>query len=389
MSGSTILIAGSLAESLVNFRGDLIRELISRGHTVHVCAPAGPTSIDEKLSEWGVKRHTLNLSRAGLNPIRDLVYFKKMAELIRSIRPDLFFGYTIKPVVFGAIAAKISGVSNIAVLITGLGYAFMPTRNWSHQLTKALARTLYRLALPCANKILFQNRDDAQEFARLNLIGKHLTVGIVNGSGVNLEHFAPSPLPPGQPRNVLMIARLLADKGVREYIEAATQVKAKYPDISFDLIGPFDENPTAVSRSEIQAAEAKGIIQYRGALDDVRPSLRACHVYVLPSYREGTPRSVLEAMAMGRPIITTDAPGCRDTTVDGFNGLLVPVRDATALAAAIMEVLSKSDLELQAIGDNSLAMAREKFDVWAVNRQIIKIIGLQDAALTISSELSI
>lgn len=376
MNPKTVFVVGSLAESLVNFRGDLIREMLACGHVVHAIAPEGPAWVDETLSAWGARREVVALQRTRQNPLTDLAFARQVARLCQQHHPDVFLAYTIKPVVYGSLAARWSGVPVIAALVTGLGFAFMPVSGWRHALTRSVAWLLYKAALACAHRVFFQNPDDMADFRRLGLFNRRLRVDIVNGSGINLERFPCVPLPPDGPRRVLLIARLLVDKGIREYIAAARTVKARHRDVQFDLVGPFDPNPAGIGRAEIDQAVRDGAVNYLGPQDDVRPMLRACHVYVLPSYREGTPRSILEAMATGRPIVTTDAPGCRETVSDGVNGRLVAPRNAGALASTLESLLDMDLPALQALGTASRHMAEQKYDVHRVNRQLMGPLGL-------------
>ncbi|OYU17901.1 MAG: glycosyltransferase family 1 protein [Rhodobacteraceae bacterium PARR1] len=350
--------------------------MLAGGHSVHTVAPAGPAWVTDTLAEWGAHHHVVELQRAGLNPLKDLAFARHIIRLCRELRPDVLLAYTVKPVVYGALAGRWCGVPTIATMVTGLGFAFMPVRGWRHALTRGVAWLLYKSAMHSAHCVFFQNPDDRADFQRLALLNRRLRVGMVNGSGVNLDHYTHSPLPEGTPRRVLLIARLLADKGVREYIEAARLVRKRHPDVVFEIIGPFDPNPAAIRKAEIEAAVQDGSVRYLGPMDDVRPALRGCHVYALPSYREGTPRSVLEAMAMGRPVVTTDAPGCRETVVDGLNGRMVPPRNAQALANALDQMLTLDRTALQRMGNEARRMAEEKYDVHRVNRQLMEPMGL-------------
>lgn len=373
-----VLLIASLAESLINFRGDLIREMLRCGHTVHTVAPIGPAWVDDILGKWGVQHHVVDLQRAGLNPLKDLAYLRRLIQLCRAERPDVLLAYTVKPVVYGALAGRWCRVPTVATMVTGLGFAFMPVSGWRHALTRSAAWLLYKAALACAHQVFFQNPDDKADFGRLRLFNARLKIDIVNGSGINLERFPCLPLPQDGPRRVLLIARLLVDKGIREYIAAAQTVKARHPDVQFDLVGPFDPNPAGIAKAEIDQAVRDGTVNYFGSQNDVRPMLGACHVYALPSYREGTPRSILEAMATGRPVVTTDAPGCRETVIDGINGRLVAPRSAQALARAIEELLAMDFSALQALGCSSRQMAEQKYDVHRVNQQLMAPLGLCD-----------
>ncbi len=367
-----VLVIGSLAESLINFRGDLIQELRRAGCEVVAAAPAGPAWVDERLAEWGVRRIVLPMNRTGTAILADLRLLKTLHHVCRTERPDCVLAYTIKPVVYGALAARLAGVRRIAVLVTGLGFTFMPAQGLKNRAVQAVGRLLYRAGLRSAHIALFQNPDDEAEFRASGLLGRGLEVRRVAGSGVNLERFPCAPLP-AEPVRFLLIARLLKDKGVREYLDAARRVRSQRPGVEFHLVGPHDTNPSAISREEIERSMADGSIRYHGPTDDVRPYLRDCHVYVLPSYREGTPRSVLEALAVGRPVITTDAPGCRETirTSGPRNGVLVPVADADALTARMLEFSTLPRTDLEAMAASSREFAVSKYDVRRVNADLL------------------
>ncbi|MCU0939909.1 MAG: glycosyltransferase family 4 protein [Burkholderiaceae bacterium] len=365
-----ILVIGSLAESLVNFRGDLLRELKSLGHDVIAAAPAGPSWVDESLARWGVRRVVLPLSRTGTNPLSDLVLLRALRRLMQAERPDALLAYTAKPVIYGLLAAAATGVPRAVALISGLGFAFLPARSVVQSLLQRITRGLYRRALRHADVVLFQNADDEQVFRDLGLLRPGVSVRRVAGSGVNLERYARQPLPPGPPR-FLLIARLLIDKGVGEYLDAAARLHAEGAGVRCELVGPLEAHPAAIDAARIERDVAAGTIAWHGAVRDVRPHLAACHVYVLPSYREGTPRTVLEAMAVGRPVITTDAPGCRETVVPGVNGTRVPVADSNALYREMKRFAALPRAELERMADASRAIATAEFDVRKVNAAVI------------------
>ena len=366
-----VIIIGSLAESLVNFRGDLLRHLVAQGHAVLALAPPGPDWVQERLAGWGVRYLPLPISRVGTSIAADLRLLRHLWRLFQAERPDVTLGYTIKPVIYGAIAAWLAGVPRVAAMITGLGFTFMPASGWKARTVQAVARGLYRAGLACADVIFFQNGDDEAEFRQRGLLPRRARIVRINGSGVHLGRYAPAPLPDGPPR-FLLVGRLISDKGVREYIAAAARLRQARPQAECHLVGPLDDNPASLTAAELAQAVDAGAIHYHGATQDVRPFLRDCHVFVLPSYREGTPRSVLEAMAMGRPILTTDAPGCRDTVVPGENGLLVPVRDAGALAHAMIGLYDLPHDALQRLGQASRARAAAVYDVAQVNGVIAR-----------------
>lgn len=368
-----VLIAASLGSSLLNFRGELIRSLLQRGVDVHVAAPDldGDLQTVSTLLQWGVSTHHVHIRRTGLNPLSDLLSLVGFIRLMMRIKPAGFLGYTAKPVIYGVLAARLSGVESRVALITGLGYAFQGGRE--RAVVRGVVKGLYRVAMACATVAVFQNPDDERTFRDLRLISPRLRSEVVNGSGVDLDRFRSEPLPVEHIR-FLMIGRLLKEKGVREFVEAAAALRKERQDVHFILVGPLDTNPDSVTHSELSTWITSGVIDYRGELRDVRPALRDCTVYVLPSYREGTPRSVLEAMATGRPIITTDAPGCRETVENGVNGFLVPVRSAEAVAEAMRRFLRDPEL-VRRMAEASIVKVREKYDVRKVNDRMLEIMG--------------
>lgn len=366
MNTKTIVVAGGLAESLINFRGPLLKALRDRGWRVVACAPEDE-SVRRRLEELGVEFHAIDLARAGMNPLQDARTAWQFWKLFRRVRPQAALFYTIKPVIYGSLAAWAARVPRRVSMITGLGYAFTQGGGQRGLLLR-LVRQLYRLALHRNRAVIFQNPDDLQLFVELGLVKGKEHCRRVYGSGVDLQHYAPAPLPADP--IFLLVGRLLADKGVREYAEAASMLKRAYPRARFRLVGWIDSNPSAIGEQELNAWIDSGAIEYLGRLSDVRPAIRECAVYVLPSYREGTPRSVLEAMAMGRPVVTTDAPGCRETVRDEVNGFLVPIKDVPALTRAMRRFLDRPDL-IDSMGQASLSMARELYDVHKVNAAII------------------
>lgn len=371
MQEARFLVVGALARSLVLFRGPLLESLVASGWGVHAAANAldeDPETI-AALSVLEVTPHTLSIERTGMNVVADLITLRAMVRLFRRIRPQAMLAYTIKPVVWGMIAGWITRVPRRYALITGLGYSFTGQAKGKRRLVRAIARNLYRVALSCSHGIFFQNPDDAALFAELDLLPADVPVTIVNGSGVDLRHYQPQPFPK-HPLRFLLIARLLGDKGVREYAEAAAIIRSQHPNVEFHLVGGGDTNPNAIDLDELSDWQNDSTIIYHGEQADVRPHLANCHIYVLPSYREGTPRTVLEAMAMGRPIVTTDAPGCRETVVHGENGFLVPVRAPDALAAAMKRFIDSPDL-IQTMGSKSLEIVRSKYDVNKVSASMI------------------
>lgn len=371
----TFLLIASFPDSILHFRGPLLDALLARGLRVHVAAPGLGADSEwyDKLRARGITVHDISLRRTGMNPLADLRTLVELWRLMRKIRPDYVLAYTIKPVIYGSLAAKFAGVPRRYALITGLGYAFQGDGSQSRGLWRVLAKRLYGLALRGVHKALFQNPDDEALFRTQGILPATTSSFVVNGSGVDVAAYAVAPLP-ASPR-FLLIARLLGDKGVREYAEAARHIRVKHPQIAFVLVGWIDENPDAIAQHELDAWLADGVVEYAGRLSDVRPAIAASSVYVLPSYREGTPRTVLEAMAMGRAVITTDAPGCRETVVDGDNGFLVPVKSVSGLVTAMQHFIDDPALAVR-MGGRSRAIAENKYDVHKVNQSMLEQMGV-------------
>ena len=374
----TFLLVASFPDSLLRFRGSLLNALLARGLSVHVAVPGLPvgSTMRQHLEARGLQVHDIPLRRTGMNPFADLRSLLNLWRLMRRIRPDYVLGYTIKPVIYGSLAARLTRVPLRFALITGLGYAFQGQENrrdW-RGLLRALVQRLYAVALHGTHKVFFQNPDDQALFRELGILPLATPSLVVNGSGVDVAEYSVAPLPTA-PR-FLLIARLLGDKGVREYADAARQVRSRHPQAQFGLVGWIDDNPDAIKQTELDAWVAEGVVEYLGRLNDVRPAIADCSVYVLPSYREGTPRTVLEAMAMGRAIITTDAPGCRETVEDGDNGFLVSVKAVDELAAAMLRFVEQPLLAAK-MGSRSRQIAEEKYDVHKVNAVMLKEMGIQ------------
>ncbi|QDL39136.1 glycosyltransferase family 4 protein [Rhodoferax sediminis] len=368
-----LLIAG-FPESLLHFRGALISALQAKGLQVHVAAPDVPRGdeVRTKLELQGLVVHSIPLRRTGMNPLADLKTLLSLWCLMRSIRPDYVMGYTIKPAIYGSLAAWWARVPKRFALITGLGFAFQGEARRSA--LRLIVQRLYALALGRTHKVFFQNPDDESLFRSAGILLPGIPSCVVNGSGVDVAQYAVAPLAE-HGVHFLLIARLLGDKGVREYAEAARRVRNRHPEARCSLVGWIDSNPDAIAKAELDSWVAEGALEYLGRLSDVRPAIRASSVYVLPSYREGTPRTVLEAMAMGRAVITTDAPGCRETVVDGDNGFLVPVKSIEALEQAMQRFIDAPALA-QSMGRRSRQLAEDKYDVHKVNAVMLREMGI-------------
>lgn len=364
----------SFADSLIGFRAPLIAAIQAKGFDVHVAAPDLPADSPVRLQmeAQGLTVHEVSMHRTGTDPVADVRTFFALLSLMRRIRPELVMGYTIKPVIYGMLAARAARVPRRFALITGLGYAFQREDGGSR--LQRLVQRLYALALSRVDRVFFQNPDDEALFRSLAILKPSVPSYVANGSGIDVSAFQVAPLPSGKVR-FLLIARLLGDKGVREYALAAKRLRAAYPGTEFGLVGWIDSNPGAIAQQELDRWVQEGYVDYVGRLKDVRPAIAESTVYVLPSYREGTPRTVLEAMAMGRPIVTTDAPGCRETVVDGQNGFLVPVKSVDALEAAMLRFLMDPALAAK-MGAQSRRMAEEKYDVNKVNAAMLAGMGI-------------
>ncbi|NDV22181.1 glycosyltransferase family 4 protein [Desulfovibrio sp. JC022] len=367
-----IAVIGGYGPSLINFRGPMLKAIKDAGHEVYGIAPPDSPDVPKKLAAMGIKFVEAPIQRTGMNPIKDLVALFALVKILKKVKPDTVLSYTIKPVIYGSIAARIAGIKNIYSMITGLGYAFGQTSGKQKLLFK-LVKNMYRAGLACNNAVIFQNPDDRDLFKELAVIPAEKKTIVINGSGVDLTHYLNSPVPEGHPV-FLCISRLLKEKGVREFAEASVRLKKKHPQARFRLVGPHDDGPDSVS-DDLIAKWQNGGVECIGPIADVREELKNCSVYVLPSYREGTPRSVLEAMATGRAIVTTDATGCRETVLEGQNGFMVPVKDVSALELTMEEFILQPDLLLN-MGKASLKYVAEKYDVNKVNATIMKAMGL-------------
>lgn len=376
------LLIASYPVSILKFRGALISALQQRGFEVHVAAPEFEACPEEReqLEALGYIVHDIPMQRTGTNPVKDARTVSALYRLMRNIKSDYVLSYTIKPVIYGSLAASLARVPHRFALITGLGYAFQGAEESTYKKSnlQKLMHQLYSVALATTDKVFFQNPDDEALFKAMRIIKSTQPTKVVNGSGVDVAEYslAPFPLENNLPAaRFLLIARLLGDKGVREYAQAAAIIKAKYPHAQFDLVGWIDDNPDSIEQQELDNWISDGVLNFKGKLDDVRPAISACSVYVLPSYREGTPRTVLEAMAMGRPVITTNAPGCRETVIDGHNGYLVPVKAVNELAEAMEKFIVEPEL-INRMGLAARQLAEDKFDVHAVNQVMLAEMGL-------------
>ena len=371
-----ILIIASYGPSLINFRLSLIKKLLSRGYKVSVASPIDDFSdiLQKKLLDLGICINIFKLSRTGFNLIINFNSLIEIYRIVKNSKPNIVISYTAKPVIFSGLVLKFFNKVRYYPLITGLGFSFTEVKSIKKYFFRYLISQLYRQGLKRSEKIIFQNKDDQSLFYKLKVLDQNKISNVVNGSGIDLSDYPFTSLP--SKRVFLMIARLLGDKGVREYVNAAKIVRSRFPDVTFQLAGYLDENPSAVTADELQTWINDGYIEYLGEINSVQSILKSCKYYVLPSYREGTPRSVLEALSMGRPIITTDAPGCRETVVHEKNGLLVPIKDPVSLASAMIRLINEKDETIEKMAQESYLIAKNKYDINKVNQSILNIMNL-------------
>lgn len=373
----TIALIAHHAGSLLNFRGDWIRGLCASDARVLCLAPDYRDEDRTAVRRLGAEPIDYGLQRTGMNPVRDLRDAWALMSLLRRLRPDVTFAFSTKPVIYGTLAAWAARVPRRVAMIEGVGFVFTDgdrPLGWKRRVLRRVVGWLYRLALSRAHRVIFLNPDDRREFVERGLAPAGRTV-VLGGIGVDLDVWALAP-PVREPVTFLLVARLLREKGIVEYVEAAREVRSRNPGVRFLLLGGLDTNPGGLERTEVQSWVDEGILEWPGHVE-VRPWLARTSVFVLPSWREGVPRSTQEAMSMGRPVITTDAPGCRETIEDGVNGYRVPVRDAQALAQAMLRFVRDPD-RIESMGAASRRLAEDRFDVRRVNARLSE--WLWDAA---------
>jgi len=374
-----IAFVGTVIASVLGFRADLIKRLIADGHEVLVfCIDFNDTNR-KIISQWGAIPVDYSLARTSINPLRDLYNTWILARTLRKLQPDIVFSYFVKPVIFGTLAAALAGVKQRIGMLEGLGYVFTDFPNGisiKQNMLRMAQLALYRCSFPFLHRLIFLNHDDPVDLiSKYNL--KVKKVSILGGIGVNLNEYIYTSAPAKSPPSFIFVGRLLAEKGIYEYIAAAKKIKTIYPKVSFIVLGGLDEkNPGGLSRSELQGLVATNIVEYPGHVDNVKDWLANASVFVLPSYyREGVPRSIQEAMAIGRAIITTDMPGCRDTVIEGVNGFLVPRWDVDALVDRMLRFINKPTL-VQSMGQESYRIAQDRFNVENVNKRLISLLGI-------------
>lgn len=373
-----VVFIGTVASSFYGFRADLIRTLLKKGYQVYAFTSEYTAEDLKKIEKLGATPITYTLNRGGLNPLADIVATYRLSKKIKTINPDLVFSYFSKPVIFGTLAAKLAQVPRVIGMLEGLGYTFteqLEGLSKKTQLIKKIQVFLYKIALPQLDQLIFLNPDDPKDLLEKYAINVK-NVEVLGGIGLNLDHYKYSTNFTSD-ISFIFIARLLAEKGIHDYIEAAKIVKEKYPLVKFIVLGAIDKEALGSLKEEELASLVKtNIIEYPGHVSNVSEWIENSSVFVLPSYyREGVPRSTQEAMAIGRAIITTDVPGCRETVEDGVNGFLVPKWDPEALAEKMIYFIEHPE-QIQVMGVESYKIAVEKFDAEKVNQRLVNILGL-------------
>ncbi|PUA27596.1 MAG: glycosyltransferase family 1 protein [Cellvibrio sp. 79] len=373
-----VAVIGTIASSILGFRRDLIKALLEQGHEVFALAMDFNDETKQLVRELGATPVNYALSRAGVNPIRDLLDTIKLAKILRSIQPDLVFSYFVKPVIFGTLAARLANVKRRVAMLEGLGFIFTEQPEGVSKkiyLLRKIQVLLYRLSFPLLDQVIFLNPDDPKDLiARYKL--KVKKVSVLGGIGLDLKSY-PYAKPDLNKISFLFIGRLLKEKGINEFIAAGKIVKKLYPEVGFTILGGLDEeNPGGLSAAELKHLVNTGLIDYPGHVSNIYERIVQSSVFVLPSYyREGVPRSTQEAMAVGRPIITTNVPGCRETVIDEVNGFLIPPWDPQCLADKMIYFIKNQAL-IEKMGLESYYIAQQKFDAAKVNKRLIELLDL-------------
>lgn len=381
MISKKIIIIGTTASNLYGFRKDFILSCLAQNYHVYAFVSEYTNEWLEKIQDLGVTLVTYQLSRGGLNPLADIRSTYQLIKKIKEIQPDIVFSYSTKPVIYATLAAYKTKVPYIYGMIEGLGSPFTIHKygqRFKTKLIRFIQVSLYRLAFPYLDKIIFLNQDDPKDLIHhYKIPHKNNAIEILGPIGLNLQDYAYTKWDIQKNVSFIFIARLIAEKGIFEYIEAARIVKSKYPEASFKIIGGLDpENPTGLKQSDLDQLIATGIIEYDGFVTDVAQRIRDSAVFVLPSYyREGIPRSIQEAMAIGRPVITTDVPGCNETVIDGVTGFLIPKWDVDALVVKMTYFIECPEA-VNKMGYQGFLYAKKKFNADHINHRLLKMIGI-------------
>lgn len=370
-----LIVLASNAHSLINFRFHLINHWRQSGIEVEALAPQDASFVEttEKLKKIGVPLQPVAVQNTRLNLFHDLKLLNQLKKIFLKKKPKIAFFYTIKPVIYGCIAARWAKVPQIYAMISGLGYVFNDDKNnYKRRLLAFIVKKMYGYALKKTTHVFFHNRDDANLFLRLRLVTPQQII-VTDGSGVDLHYFSPMAYP--EVLSFLFVGRLIRDKGIYEFIAAAKEIKRKYSHVRFLVAGGLHENPTALTEAQIEELRQSEVLEYLGEVKDIRDALQQASVFVLPSYREGLSRAALEALATARPVITTDAPGCREVANPSVNGFRVPIRAVTELIHSLTYFIENTAM-IPIMGAASRALAVERFCVDKINTQILKAMGL-------------
>ena len=370
-SPRSVIILSAFEGSIISFKGPLIEDLVKEQYSVYVLAPDISRETKNSLIKMGTRPINVRLSRDSFNIFQDLIFILRLVILMFKIKPDVFLGYYIKPVILGGIAAFVARVPKRIVMIEGLGHIYARINNresFKSIFIRKLVSFLYRFSLMTSNYIFFLNEDDKAEFETRKIIRKNRAV-ILGGIGLKLNEW-PCLAPVMNPLNFMFVGRIVKEKGFGEFIQAAKTLIARHPNVTFTALGQQEKREKKFTLDYLKELDKAGIICCPGQVK-VEDWLVKCSVFVLPSYREGVPRSTQEAMASGKPIITTNAPGCRDTVVDGENGFLIEVGNVESLVKAMEKFILRPSI-ITSMGARSRIMAEEKFDAYIVNQRIFE-----------------
>ena len=357
--------------TVYNFRGELIKDIINKGYEVIVTGPN--LENVEKIQNLGAKFIRVELDKESTGLFSNWKYYKSLVKIMKDEKPDIVLAYTIKPVIFGTLAAKKAKINNSYSLITGLGQVYSFDANLKTKIIRFICGIAYKIIFKYNKRVIFQNKDDLEECVNRKYVKQEKCI-VVDGSGVNLDKFSRTPLPN---KNVfLMISRMIKTKGTIEYFKAAENVKKKY-NVEFLYLGKPENKNGYVKKEEIESFIQSNIVKILNETDNVPEVISKSSVVVLPSYyREGIPRTLLEALAMGRPIITTNSVGCKEAVKDGKNGFLVPIKDVNALAEKMIYMIEHR-VELERMSDESYKYCKERFDVNIINKRMLEIMEIE------------
>lgn len=371
-----VIIVVNDAKSIVLFRWQLLIDLKINGAEVIVCAPDYEKNIKLKLCDNGIRFQQSSMNRTSLNPIREFSSLLWFYRFYKREKPNIVLNYTLKPIIYSSIACFLVKTPFVVSVVTGFGSIFLGTEI-KNKLLRLFIGPLRWFGLKLNHRVFVLNSDIMRSLNRQKLRSPKKFV-LIDGEGLDVNHYKFVPSPDLRYPVFLMISRLIRDKGVYEYASAAKKVKKKYPQVRFLIVGCLDANPTALTKKELELLIADGAIEYLGWIDDVREVIANSSVFILPSYAEGMPRAVLEAMAIGRPIITTYAPGCRETVIEDVNGYLVPIKNVEGLAEAMEKFILHPELVIK-MGIASRQIAEEKYDVYKINQVILREINVLSA----------